>query len=333
MDQSYRIAGESREPSVNRTSGKPPTDREKADPGKFRPEPMLDDEDHAAFSKVADVPDGSKNSDKGSGGSYLSNEIFYRVCRLRNDFAPSLKSGHLHVPGTETDPRATGDALITGVREAFGLFADALIGAQPKIVSFHPTSVRPGGTVTIVGENFEGTTDVLVGLDSVQFHVRSATEIEIDIFDDVNGGFISVITPFGTAVSSTRLIVIRRIGPGDLGAQLLAKRTELGLTPKSAAQQIGVSASTYRRWEQSKDRPSTRFHAAVVNFLGHDPDRDPKEFGQKIREARERDGLTRTQLATQLGVAASTVKAWESGAVTRPNARVETIFEDYLNET
>ena len=78
--------------------------------------------------------------------------------------------------------------------------------------------------------------------------------------------------------------------------------------------------------------PSARFHAAVVNFLGNDPDRDPKEFGQKIREARERDGLTRSQLAAQLGVAASTVKAWESGNVTRPNARVEAIFEDYLNE-
>jgi DNA-binding transcriptional regulator YiaG len=67
--------------------------------------------------------------------------------------------------------------------------------------------------------------------------------------------------------------------------------------------------------------------------LGRDPDRDPKEFGQKIREARERDSLTRSQLAAQLGVASSTVKAWESGTVSRPNARVEAIFEDYLNQS
>src|SRR5205823_6029149 len=154
-----------------------------------------------------------------------------------------------------------------------------------------------------------------------------------NVFDDVNSGFISVITPFGTAVSSTRLIVIRRIEPDDLGAQLLAKRTELGLTPKRAAQQIGVSASTYRRWEQNKDRASTRFHVAVVNFLGHDPDRNPKEFGQRIREARERDNLTRAQLAEQLGVASSTVKAWENGTVSRPNARVEAVFEDYLSQS
>ena len=331
IDQSFRIAGEAEGTSINRTPPiKPPDQRKKARLG-FRPEPLLDDEDHAAFTKVADGPD-DKNSDQGSGGSYLSNEIFYRVCRLRNDFAPSLKSGHFHVPGTETDPRGTGPALITGVSEALRRFVDALVAVQPKIASFHPTSVRPGGTVTILGENFEGTTDVLVGFDSVQFHVRSATEIDIDIFDDVSSGFISVITPYGTAVSSTRLTVIRRIGPGDFGAQLLAKRNELGLTPKAAAQRIGVSAGTYRRWEQGKDRPSARYHAGIVGFLGHDPDPDPKEFGERIRAARQEDGLTRAQLSAQLGVAASTVKSWEDGTITWPNARVKTIFEDYLRE-
>lgn len=34
----------------------------------------------------------------GSGGSFLSNEIFYRVSLLRNSHNPTLKSGHLHVP-------------------------------------------------------------------------------------------------------------------------------------------------------------------------------------------------------------------------------------------
>lgn len=34
----------------------------------------------------------------GSGGDYLSNEIFYRVSLLRNSYNPTLKSGHLHVP-------------------------------------------------------------------------------------------------------------------------------------------------------------------------------------------------------------------------------------------
>ena len=34
----------------------------------------------------------------GSGGSFLSNEIFYRMSLLRNNCNPTLKSGHLHVP-------------------------------------------------------------------------------------------------------------------------------------------------------------------------------------------------------------------------------------------
>lgn len=35
---------------------------------------------------------------EGSGAAYLSNEIFYRVARLRAQLAPTLPTGHLHVP-------------------------------------------------------------------------------------------------------------------------------------------------------------------------------------------------------------------------------------------
>ena len=34
---------------------------------------------------------------EGSGGDYLSNEIFYRISRLRTKLNPSLATGHLHV--------------------------------------------------------------------------------------------------------------------------------------------------------------------------------------------------------------------------------------------
>ncbi|MEL6864201.1 MAG: S8 family serine peptidase [Bacteroidota bacterium] len=37
-------------------------------------------------------------SEEGSGGDYLSNEIFYRVARLRTEYAASLPTGHLHLP-------------------------------------------------------------------------------------------------------------------------------------------------------------------------------------------------------------------------------------------
>jgi len=103
----------------------------------------------------------------------------------------------------------------------------------------------------------------------------------------------------------------------------------------SARLRLGKSArqsALTARWEQGKDRPSARYHAGIVNFLGHDPDRDPQEFGQQIRAAREHDGLSRSQLARQLGLSSATVKAWEAGTVSRPSPRVTEIFEGYLQE-
>lgn len=35
---------------------------------------------------------------EGSGSNYLSNEIFYRVAKMRNEQRPSLQSGHFHIP-------------------------------------------------------------------------------------------------------------------------------------------------------------------------------------------------------------------------------------------
>lgn len=41
-------------------------------------------------------------STRGSGGAYLSNEIFYRVAKLRAELKPNLPTGHLHVPLIQT---------------------------------------------------------------------------------------------------------------------------------------------------------------------------------------------------------------------------------------
>lgn len=41
----------------------------------------------------------------GSGGDYLSNEIFYRVSKMRNELKPNLASGHLHVPLTQANQK------------------------------------------------------------------------------------------------------------------------------------------------------------------------------------------------------------------------------------
>jgi DNA-binding transcriptional regulator YiaG len=207
----------------------------------------------------------------------------------------------------------------------------------PEIKDFDPKSGELGDSTTITGLNFTGVTAVRIGTTSGQgvvFNFVSDTEIEATVDSNARTGKIEVETPSGKARSTVNFTVRKKRPPSpeDLGAQLEARREELNLTPAQAAAQIGAQPGTYRRWEQGKDKPSARYHAAIVSFLGHDPDRDPREFGQQIKAARERDGLTRTQLARQLGIAPSTVKSWEDGNVSRPNPRVEEIFEGYLKE-
>lgn len=43
-------------------------------------------------------------ANQGSGGDYLSNEIYYRVSFLRQEFNPLLKTGHIHVSYLRSDP-------------------------------------------------------------------------------------------------------------------------------------------------------------------------------------------------------------------------------------
>ncbi|WP_284463814.1 hypothetical protein [Chryseobacterium sp.] len=50
-------------------------------------------------SKLLDLQ--KQKSYEGSGGDYLSNEIFYRVAKLRTELYSTLPTGHLHIPLTQ----------------------------------------------------------------------------------------------------------------------------------------------------------------------------------------------------------------------------------------
>jgi len=39
----------------------------------------------------------------GPGGNYLSNEIFYRVAKLRSEMKPNLKTGHFHISKIQSE--------------------------------------------------------------------------------------------------------------------------------------------------------------------------------------------------------------------------------------
>ncbi|MDQ3746581.1 MAG: helix-turn-helix domain-containing protein, partial [Acidobacteriota bacterium] len=207
----------------------------------------------------------------------------------------------------------------------------------PSITDFDPKSGGLGDSTTITGANFTGVTNVRIGTTSglgVAFNFVSDTEIQATVDKNARTGKIEVETPAGKASSTGIFTVNRRRPPSpeEFGAELAARRTALGLSTRDAAAQLGTSAGTYRRWERGQDRPSVRFHPAIIAFLGYDPNPSPQEFGQLIRAARERDGLSRSELGRQLGVSSSTVKAWEAGTVSRPSPRVAEIFEGYVNE-
>ncbi len=63
---------------------------------------------------------------EGSGGNYLSNEIFYRVARLRAARRAALPTGHLHIPQTQGDPALQDPRLTRDIHPLQGRLQDQI---------------------------------------------------------------------------------------------------------------------------------------------------------------------------------------------------------------
>lgn len=138
-DQSYKVVGASGQ--RGRTST--PTASPAPVPGQFRPEPVDDGtiHDRAAWEKVNETPGGA--SLEGSGFSYLSNEIFYRISRARDGAPRSLASGHLHLPLISAGGAWSRTGLISGVKEALRRFlVTGFRFAGPGDVTFPNTVIN-----------------------------------------------------------------------------------------------------------------------------------------------------------------------------------------------
>jgi len=87
---------------------------------------------------------------------------------------------------------------------------------------------------------------------------------------------------------------------------------DLGLRQSDVADRIGVWTSTINYWENNHFNPEVQYVPKVVAFLGYDPfGPPPASFPLQLKAARIAAGLTRTQLAAQLGVHPGTVAEWE----------------------
>ena len=69
-------------------------------------------------------------------------------------------------------------------------------------------------------------------------------------------------------------------------------------------------------WEKGHFNPEPRYVPNIVAFLGYHPGRSPLDgFPDQLKAARIAAGLSRRQLAVQLGVHPGTVAEWERGDV------------------
>jgi transcriptional regulator with XRE-family HTH domain len=97
--------------------------------------------------------------------------------------------------------------------------------------------------------------------------------------------------------------------PQTLGEHLKARRRELGLLQREAADQMGIDRWTYINWEKDKTRPVAARFRPVIAFLGYDPTPEPKTQSERLEAKRRRLGVTFDQVAGYLG--------WDPGTLTR----------------
>ena len=71
-------------------------------------------------------------------------------------------------------------------------------------------------------------------------------------------------------------------------------------------------------WEGGKREPADRLWPVVINFLGYDPSPVPTSFGDRLRVARRKVGLSQRALAKEIGCDWTTAVGWERG-VTVPS--------------
>jgi transcriptional regulator with XRE-family HTH domain len=89
---------------------------------------------------------------------------------------------------------------------------------------------------------------------------------------------------------------------------------DLGLRQSDVAGRLGVWTSTVNYWENNHFNPEVQYVPKLVAFLGFDPfGSPPASFPLRLKAARVAAGLTRQQLAAQIGVHPGTVAEWERG--------------------
>jgi transcriptional regulator with XRE-family HTH domain len=99
----------------------------------------------------------------------------------------------------------------------------------------------------------------------------------------------------------------------SLGDHIRARRLDLKLLQKQAADQIGVHEMTITSWESNATVPEVRYMPAIIQFLGYDPLPLANSLTERLVAARKRFGLSQRKMAGKLGVDPATLMGWEAG--------------------
>ena len=119
-------------------------------------------------------------------------------------------------------------------------------------------------------------------------------------------------------------------------AGLRVARGRVGLSQEAVARELGVDASSVRRWEREGRLPAARLRALLVLLQCTDLDERPAPgtglppLRSSLRRLREQRRLSAVVLASRLGVCPATVWAWERGT-RRPDWRMARRLADVLS--
>jgi len=111
--------------------------------------------------------------------------------------------------------------------------------------------------------------------------------------------------------------------PHTIGLYIKHRRLELHHLQRTVAENLRVHIESLKNRERGVGLPSIRQMPRIIEFLGYDPELQPKTLAKRLAYARRRLGLTEKDLAEKLDVDPGTILRWEKGACVPPAKKLE----------
>jgi len=114
-----------------------------------------------------------------------------------------------------------------------------------------------------------------------------------------------------------------------MGEHLRRQRLLRRLERKDVAPVLGVDDERVWEWETGHASPEVQYLSRIIDFLGYCPYRPGRALHERLRAAREAQGLTLRALARLLQVDHATLWRWESGR-RAPNRQLTVVADAIL---